>query len=215
VPSKPSKFGFLSRFGVKFVEVGGAGVASALCAYFLGHVSQPSAPPPPPIVQVMPASEDALRMARDEHALLAALVRKEADSQAKTESAPATPAPAAAAKPVKPAQVEPARRSQKPAQAAQTEPQPRAAEPLPIQPPLAATASAPAPARPASESLVARDGFAAANNGEGDGPLLTRIKQIPSWFLPENDRIFGEVPRPPMPVGELLSLPLRATAMIR
>jgi hypothetical protein len=197
------KFAFLSRFGMKFVEVGGAGVASALCAYFLGQINQPSAPPPPPpIVQVMPASEDALRMARDENALLAALVRKEADSQAKTESAPATPAAgsAVAAKPAKPAQAEPARRSQKPAQAAQ-------AEPLPIQPPISATASAPAPARPASESLVARD--------EGDGPLLTRIKQIPSWFLPENDRIFGEVPRPPMPVGELLSLPLKATAMIR
>jgi hypothetical protein len=204
------RFAFLSRFGMKFVEVGGAGVASALCAYFLGQINQPSAPPPPPpIVQVMPASEDALRMARDENALLAALVRKEADSQAKTESAPATPAAgsAVAAKPAKPAQAEPARRSQKPAQAAQAESQPRAAEPLPIQAPLSATASAPAPARPASESLVARD--------EGDGPLLTRIKQIPSWFLPENDRIFGEVPRPPMPVGELLSLPLKATAMIR
>jgi hypothetical protein len=209
------RFSFLSRFGMKFIEVGGAGVASALCAYFLGHINQPSAPPPPPpIVQVMPASEDALRMARDEHALLAALVRKEAESQSKAEGAASVPAPAAAAKPAKPAQAEPARRSQKPAQAAQAEPQPRAVEPLPIQPPIAAANSAPAAARPASESLVARDGFAAANNGE-DGPLLTRIKQIPSWFLPDNDRIFGEVPRPPMPVGELLSLPLRATAMIR
>src|SRR5262249_14709128 len=109
-----SRFGFLSRFGMKFVEVGGAGVASALCAYFLGHINQPSAPPPPPpIVQVMPASEDALRMARDEHALLAALVRKEADSQAKTESAPATPALAAGAKQAKASQAEPVRRSQK------------------------------------------------------------------------------------------------------
>jgi len=201
---------------MKFVEVGGAGIASAVCAYCLGQLGRPSAPPPPPpIVQVLPANEDALRMARDEDALLAALVRKEADSQAKTESVPTTPAPAAAGKPAKPAQAEPARRSQKPAQAAQAEPQPRAAEPLPIQPPLSATASAPAPARPASESLVARDGFVGANAGEGDGPLLTRIKQIPSWFLPDNDRIFGVVPRPPMPVGELLSLPLKATAMIR
>jgi hypothetical protein len=204
---------------MKFVEVGGAGIASALCAYCLGQLGQPSAPPPaPPIVQVLPASpasEDALRMARDDHALLAALVRKESESQGKAESTAATPAPAAAAKPAKPAQGEPIRRSQRPAQAAQADPQPRAAEPLPIQPPLSATASAPAPARPASESLVARDGFVAANAGDGDGPLLTRIKQIPSWFLPENDRIFGEVPRPPMPVGELLSLPLKATALIR
>lgn len=211
----PSKFAFLSRFGMKFVEVGGAGIASALCAYCLGQVGQPSAPPPPPpIVQVLPANEDALRMARDDHALLAALARKETGIETKAEGAAAS-APAAAAKPAKPAQAEPARRSQKPAQAAQAEPQPRAVEPLPIQPPLAASASVPAPARPASESLVARDGFAAASNGEEDGPLLTRIKQIPSWFLPDNDHIFGEVPRPPMPVGELLSLPLKATAMIR
>jgi hypothetical protein len=204
---------------MKFVEVGGAGIASAVCAYCLGQLGRPSAPPPPPpIVQVLPAnpaSEDALRMARDDYALLAALVRKETESQGKAESVPATPAPAAAAKPAKPAQAEPIRRSQKPAQVAQAETQPRAAEPLPIQPPLSANASAPAPARPASESLVARDGFVGANAGEGDGPLLTKIKQIPSWFLPENDRIFGEVPRPPMPVGELLSLPLKATAMIR
>jgi hypothetical protein len=202
---------------MKFVEVGGAGIASALCAYCLGQVGERAAPPaPPPIVQVLPASEDALRMARDDHALLAALARKETGIETKAEGAAAL-APTAAAKPAKPAQADPARRGQKPAQAAQAEPQPRAVEPLPIQPPLAATASAPAPApaRPASESLVARDGFAAASNGEEDGPLLTRIKQIPSWFLPDNDRIFGEVPRPPMPVGELLSLPLRATAMVR
>jgi hypothetical protein len=219
VPSKPSKFAFLSRFGMKFVEVGGAGIASALCAYCLGQLGQPSAPPPaPPIVQVLPASpasEDALRMARDDHALLAALVRKETESQSKAEGAAETPAPTAVTKPAKSAQAEPARRSPKPPQAAQVETQPRAAEPLPIQPPIAAAVSAPKPATPASEALPARDGFAAANTGEEDRPLLVRLRQIPSWFLPDNDRVFGEVPRPPMPIGELLSLPLKATAVIR
>jgi hypothetical protein len=27
---------------------------------------------------------------------------------------------------------------------------------------------------------------------------------VPAWFLPENDRLFGDLPRPPMPVGESL-----------
>ena len=76
----PGRFAFLSRFGVKFVEVAGAGLASAACAYCLGLVGQQPPAPPPAIVQVMP-SEDAMRMARDDHALLAALVRKETEAR--------------------------------------------------------------------------------------------------------------------------------------
>ena len=34
--------------------------------------------------------------------------------------------------------------------------------------------------------------------------MLARLRQIPSWFAPENERVFGNVPRPPMPVGEFL-----------
>lgn len=78
------RLAFLSRFGVKFVEVAGAGLASAACAYFLGLVGQQSPAPPPAIVQVMP-SEDAMRMARDDHALLAALVRKETEARKEAE----------------------------------------------------------------------------------------------------------------------------------
>ena len=74
------RFAFLSRFGVKFVEVAGAGFASAACAYFLGLIGQQPPVPPPAIVQVVP-SEDAMRMARDDHALLAALVRKETEAR--------------------------------------------------------------------------------------------------------------------------------------
>ena len=202
------RFAFLSRFGVKFVEVAGAGLASAACAYFLGLVGQQPPAPPPAIVQVMP-SEDAMRMARDDHALLAALVRKETEtrkdtesrkdgeSQAKPEASP--PAAAAAApKPAKPPQAAQARR-QKPEQAA-------ASEPLPIQPPLAAANSAPKPAVQSPMPLLGRDGFAttAPSAGEEERPLLARLRQIPSWFAPENERVFGNVPRPPMPVGEFL-----------
>jgi hypothetical protein len=208
------RFAFLSRFGVKFVEVAGAGLASAACAYCLGLVGQQPPAPPPAIVQVMP-SEDAMRMARDDHALLAALVRKETESrkdsesrkdgesQAKSEASP--PAAAAAApKPAKPPQAAQARR-QKPEQAAASEPQPRASEPLAIQPPLAAN-SAPKPAVQSPMPLIGRDGFAttAPSAGEEERPLLARLRQIPSWFAPENERVFGNVPRPPMPVGEFL-----------
>jgi hypothetical protein len=199
------RFAFLSRFGVKFVEVTGAGLASAACAYFLGLVGQQPPAPPPAIVQVMP-SEDAMRMARDDHALLAALVRKETESrkdaegrketesQAKPEASP----PAAAAAAPKPAKPPQARRSQKPEQVA-------ASEPLAIQPPLAAN-SAPKPAVQSPMPLLGRDGFAttAPSAGEEERPLLARLRQIPSWFAPENERVFGNVPRPPMPVGEFL-----------
>ena len=210
------RFAFLSRFGVKFVEVAGAGLASAACAYFMGLVGQPPPAPPPAIVQVVP-SEDAMRMARDDHALLAALVRKETESRKDTESGkdgesqakPETSPPAATAtapKPAKPPQAVQARRSQKPEQSAASEPQPRANEPLAIQPPLAAANATPKPAAQSPMPLLGRDGFAttAPSAGEEERPLLARLRQIPSWFAPENERVFGNVPRPPMPVGEFL-----------
>jgi hypothetical protein len=208
----PGRFAFLSRFGVKFVEVTGAGLASAACAYFLGLVGQQPPAPPPAIVQVVP-SEDAMRMARDDHALLAALVRKETESrkdaegrkeiEGRKETESQAKPEAAAAKPAKAAQV---RRSQKPEQAAASEPQPRASEPLAIQPPLAAANAAPKPAVQSPVPLLGRDGFATTSpsGGEEEGPLLARLRQIPSWFAPENERVFGNVPRPPMPVGEFL-----------
>jgi hypothetical protein len=213
----PGRFAFLSRFGVKFVEVAGAGLASAACAYCLGLVGQPPPAPPPAIVQVMP-SEDALRMARDDHALLAALVRKETevrkdnegrkDSDSRKDSdnrkdseSQAKPEAAAAPKPAKPPQAAQARRSQKPEQAGASEPQPRASEP-----PVAAANTAPKPAAQSPTALLGRDGLATAapNGDEEDRPLLARLRQIPSWFTPENERVFGNVPRPPMPVGEFL-----------
>lgn len=203
------RLAFLSRFGVKFVEVAGAGLASAACAYFLGLVGQQSPAPPPAIVQVMP-SEDAMRMARDDHALLAALVRKETEARKEAEGrkdiesrkdteSQAKPEAAAAPKPPKSPQTAQARRSQKPEQAA-------ASEPLAIQPPLAAANAAPKPAVQSPMPLLGHDGFATTtpSAGEEERPLLARLRQIPSWFAPENERVFGNVPRPPMPVGEFL-----------
>jgi hypothetical protein len=149
-------------------------------------------------------------MARDDHALLTALVRKEAESQKKPEAA-ATAEPAAAVppKPAKPSQAAPARRNPKPDQSASTEPQPRVAEPLPIQP-LAASNSAPKPVRQSAEAPFERDSFAtsAPNGGDEERPLLARLRRIPSWFQPDNERVFGDVPRPPMPVGEFFRGPM-------
>jgi hypothetical protein len=152
-----TRFTFLSRFAVKFVEVAGAGLASAACAYVFGQIERPQ-PPAAPVVQVAPATVERARMARDDRPLLGETGRKETDSQ--PESAAATPTIVSAPKLAK----------------------------------LTQPVRAPA----------GYEGSAASNSGEEDRPLLARLKQIPSWFLPENDRIFGELPRPPMPVGEFL-----------
>jgi hypothetical protein len=221
------KFAFLSRFGMKFVEVGGAGLATAACGYVLGQMGAQQPPaPPPPIVQVMPPSEDAMRLARDEQALLAALVRKEnerrsesagqikPESQVKPESAAsATSAPAKPAK----APATQVRRNQKPEQAVAAEPQLRASEPQSLQPPLVASSpaamppaqnpmaqSAPAP-NPTVQHPTAQAGRDAAAPGSGaEGGPIFALRQIPSWLLPDNERVFGNAPRPPMPVGEFL-----------
>ena len=83
-----TRFTFLSRFAVKFVEVAGAGLASAACAYVFGQIERPQ-PPAVPVVQVAPASAERARMARDDRPLLGETGRKETDSQ--PESAAATP----------------------------------------------------------------------------------------------------------------------------
>ena len=90
-----TRFTFLSRFAVKFVEVAGAGLASAACAYVFGQIERPQ-PPAAPVVQVAPVSAERARMARDDRPLLGETGRKETDSQPESaasqpESAAATP----------------------------------------------------------------------------------------------------------------------------
>src|SRR5262245_42964274 len=156
-------------------------------------------------------SKDGLYRAVLQAALLAALVRKETEGRKDAESrkdgeGQAKPEAAAAPKPAKPVQAAQARRSQKPEQAATSEPQPRASEPVAIQPPLAAANAAPKPVVQGPMPLLGRDGFATTppSGGEEERPLLARLRQAPSWLAPENERVFGNVPRPPMPVGEFL-----------
>ena len=200
------RFTFLSKFAVKFVEVAGAGLASAACAYVFGQIERPQ-PPAAPVVQVAPVSAERARMARDDRPLLGETARKETDSQPESaasqpESAAATPTTVSAPKLAKLTQPASPRRNQKPEQVAEAKA--RSGEPLGISPSSAASNAVPKASGQSVRAAAGYEGSSPSNGGEEDGPLLARLKQIPSWFLPENDRIFGELPRPPMPVGEFL-----------
>jgi nicotinate-nucleotide--dimethylbenzimidazole phosphoribosyltransferase len=217
---------FLSRFFIRCVEVAGAGVVSALCAYFLSQIQlgKPAAAPPQAaqvaqVSQVALAAGESVRVVEEVPAPRVEAAPVEAKPQEaqpqkdeppkkpeSTATAPATPpAPAAAPapKPAKPAQTAQPRR----------EPKPRAAEP--VQPPVAA---APPVAPPAQTADAAPP--PAAKSSEDDRPLFERLKLVPSWFSAKSDkpaadkpaerpapapeRPVAEVPRPPMPVGDAL-----------
>src|SRR5262249_22183886 len=199
---------FLSRFAVKFVEVAGAGLASAACAYVFGQIERPQ-PPAAPVVQVAPAIAERAPMARDDRPLLGETGRKETASQpesaaSRPESAAATPTTVSAPKLAKLTQPASPRRNQKSEQVPLAETKARSGEPVAISAASVASNAAPKASGQSVRAAVAYEGSAASNSGEEDGLLLARLKQIPSWFMPENDRIFGELPRPPMPVGEFL-----------
>jgi hypothetical protein len=186
------KFTFMSRFAMKFIEVAGAGLASALCAYFLGQIERG---PATAVVQISPATmESAAREAR-----AAAITRS--DNETQPERAVVASSASSAPKPAKSAPATAARRTQTSEQGPSAEPKRRSGESLAIQPPI--VAPAPRPAAQSGPAAATRDESATWNGDEGR-PLLARLKQVPSWFLPENDRVFGDLPRPPMPVGESL-----------
>jgi hypothetical protein len=196
-----TRFTFLSRFAVKFVEVAGAGLASAACAYVFGQIERPQ-PPAAPVVQVAPAIAERAPMARDDRPLVGETARKETESQ--PESAAATSTTVSAPKLAKLTKPASPRRNQKSEQVPLAETKARLGEPLAISPSSVASNAAPKASGQSVRAPAAYEGSAASNSGEEDGPRLARLKQIPSWFMPENDRIFGELPRPPMPVGEFL-----------
>lgn len=188
---------FIRKFAVKFLEVAGAGLASALCAYILGQIERAPAPTPmPAVVYISPANVDTAL--REDHAQPAAIARIDAETPPEA----AASAPTGEPKAVKPAAVAQARRNQKPEPGVAAETKPRGGEP--IQPAAVAANSAPKATAPAARAAAGRDEAEDWSSGEEDRPLLARLRQIPSWFLPENDRIFGDLPRPPMPVGDSL-----------
>jgi cytoskeletal protein RodZ len=222
---------FFSRFFIRCIEVAGAGIVSALCAYFLSQIQlgKPAAAPPQ-VAQVSSVNQLALaagESVRVVEEVPAPLVEAAPDAQQPQKdeppkkpestaaaptapSAPAgTPAPAAAPapKPAKPAHAVPPRRQQKPEHAPVVEAKPRAPELA--QPPVAA---APPAAAPPAQSA---DAAPAAKSAEDDRPLFARLKLVPSWFSSGSDKpaekpierpaaAADEVPRPPMPVGDPL-----------
>ena len=69
---------FIRKFAVKFIEMAGAGLASALCAYILGHMERAPAPTPmPAVVYISPANVDTAL--REDHSHPAAVVRTDAE----------------------------------------------------------------------------------------------------------------------------------------
>src|SRR5262249_45399233 len=165
----------------------GGGLASALCAYFFGQIERPP-PPPATVVQMAPVNAEHARMARNDESLLGESARTETESQ--PESVGATPATGSAPKLAKPVQAAPPRRNQRSEQGPLAETKARWGEPLAISPSRVASNSAPKTAGPSVQAPVGYGGSVAVNSGEDERPLLARLKQIPSWFLPENDRIF-------------------------
>jgi len=191
---------FIRKFAVKFIEMAGAGLASALCAYILGHVERAPVPTPmPAVVYISPANVDTAL--REDHSRPAAVARTDAETPLEAAANAAAPA---APKTAQPAAVAQARRNQKPEPGASAETKARSGEPLAIQPAAVAASSAPKAAAPDAQVSAGRDEAREWSSGEEDRPLLARLRQIPSWFLPENDRIFGDLPRPPMPIGDSL-----------
>jgi hypothetical protein len=141
---------------------------------------------------------------------------------APTPAAVPVPTAAPAPKPAKPAHTAQPRRQHKPEQPAVAETKPQS-----IQPPLAAADGAPKSAAQGVPAVQSADvgparagsGAPAANSSGDDRPLFAKLKLVPSWFSSGNDkpaekpiaaekpvaaeRPVADIPRPPMPVGEV------------
>jgi len=194
------KFTLLSRLAVKAIEVVSAGAVSALCAYLLGqfeHHPAPALARVPAVIQISPVTAD--NRAGAEPVRVASFARPEVDSE--PQRVASAPASAAATKVAKPAPTTAAIRNQKPEQSARAEPKPPNGEPLAIRPVAVASNSAPKGPGQTVQPPTGGDQAGAWNGGSEERPLFARLT---SWFLPENDRIFGDLPRPPVPVGDSL-----------
>jgi len=144
---------FIGKFAVKFIEMAGAGLASALCAYILGQVERAPVPTPmPAVVYISPANVDTAL--REDHSRPAAVARTDAETPLEAAANAAAPA---APKTAQPAAVAQARRNQKPEPGASAETKARSGEPLAIQPAAVAASSAPKAAAPDAQVSAGRD----------------------------------------------------------
>ena len=217
---------FLSRFFIRCVEVAGAGVVSALCAYFLSQIQlgKPAAAPPQvaqvsTVNQVALAAGESVRVVEEVPAPRVEAAPAEAqpqEAQPQKEEPPKKPESTAAAPAAPPAPAAaPAPKPAKPAHAAQPRREAKPRAPEPVQPPVAA-------APPVAPPVQSANAAPAASSAEDDRPLFERLKLVPSWFSAKSDkpsdkpaadkpaerpapeRPVAEVPRPPMPVGDPL-----------
>jgi hypothetical protein len=200
----------LSRFCSKILEIGGAGLASAIGAFLLSQIVTKPAPDLPEARLVQPAlgETEVIRVVRTEQAALLAEIRKISEPQAAPDpAAPAAPAKTAAAAPQKPVKPTPPRREAKQETARPVTAAYKAVveEPVAIQP---ANVAANTPAKPASPPVVENADLRAAPPEASSGGrfrVLSALRQVPGWFLPDTDKLFSDAPRPPMPVGQFLS----------
>jgi hypothetical protein len=191
--------GFLS----KVLELAGAGLASAIGAFLLSQiVSKPApTPPAPQMVQIAPADAAMLSIVRSDQAALLAELQKVVGPETGAIPTPAKPQMSAAAKAVTPPKLAKT--------TAQPVPLPRekaeAVRPVAASYKAAAVAEEPLPILPASAAAQAQLPPATPAPENGRFRVFSTLKQIPSWFVPDTDKLLGDAPRPPMPVGQLLS----------
>jgi hypothetical protein len=186
------KFTLLSRLAVKAIEVAGAGAVSALCAYLLGQFERHPAAAPvpvPAVIQISPVTADNRAAAEP--------VRVDSEPQ-RVANAPGS---GEATKVARPASTTAVTHNQKPEQGARAEPKARTGEPQAIKPVAVASNSAQKGPGQTVQPPTGGDQAGAWNGGGEERPLFARLT---SWFLPENDRIFGDLPRPPVAVGDSL-----------
>jgi hypothetical protein len=195
-------------FFSKILEMAGAGLASAIGAFLLSQiVSRPPAPATlePQMVQIVPAAAEVLSIVRSDQAALLAELQKFAPAEP---VAPASIAPMSARIPVPvPSPKAVAAIAPKPAKtatAAVVRQEPKADPARPVATSYKTIADEPLSIQPTSAAPTAASQPAPAAGAEG-GRVFSTLKQIPSWFLPDSERLFGDAPRPPMPVGQLLS----------
>jgi hypothetical protein len=206
------RFPFLLRTGKKFLEIAGAGCASAVVAFLLGNsheqsVSVASSAGGPAVVRLAPADEEMFRAVRQENATLVAHLRTgsprpSAPAPAASGTAVTGPSPTiggtatAPAKTVKPApaQVRKEAKVPRPATEAKTiESKGRPAEPVAT---TAAPAPAAQPARPASTGVTEapEPPLTPASAVQVESGQTLGIKPLSSWF--------ADIPRPPVGIGE-------------
>jgi outer membrane biosynthesis protein TonB len=202
----PSKRSSLSRVAVKILEVAGAALASAAIAFLLGGLGKPETTAPI-MVKIAPADDELVRFVRSEPP--APEKTKSADvaaAPAPLSVAPAPPAPSTLApearKLAKPAPAVLHRREHKVAAAPVASEKSKVDPVPPVQAPTARAEAAPIVAARAPAAADAQPPTAASADASDAFGLIPALKRIPGWFLPSGEGASGEVPRPPVPIGQ-------------